>query len=312
MGLVSLRAALAIAVVCAVFRPAPAAAIYIRHDVALSDYVALASDPLYAATGYLRTAGGEFCTGTLVAPTLVLSAAHCFVYTSGENIGQVASPSVIMFGVGETIDAFTNNATGLVLNPGYNIASPAADFDMALLTLSSPILGVPPAALFAGDPFGIIATIVGYGNQGTGVANGLAGAPDRLAAQNVVDLAGNVLRYDFDSPDLDTSFYGDAEPLPLEGTTGTGDSGGPMFLTHGSSAYVVGTLFGGLGNNFYGDRSFYASVARSENLQFLLNAGLDVLTTLPETGTPVPEPATCGLVALGAFLGWRRRMSRRT
>lgn len=310
MGVVSLRIALAIAVAAAMFRPAPAEAIYIRHDVALSNYAALASDPLYAATGYLRTASGQFCTGTLVSPTVVLSAAHCFVYTAGPNQGQVASPSVVMFGVGETIEAFANNAASLVLNPGYNTASPAPDFDMALLTLSTPILNLPPAALFAGDPLGIVATIVGYGGQGTGVSNGLPGAPARLAAQNVVDVAGNVLRYDFDSPDLDASAYGDAEPLFLEGTTATGDSGGPMYLTHGSAAYVVGTLFGGIGNNFYGDRSFYASVARQENLQFLLNAGLNVLTSLPETGTPVPEPGTLGLVALGAWLGARRRRRR--
>jgi hypothetical protein len=283
--------------------PREAAAIYIRHDVALANYVALNSDPAFAATGYLRSANGSFCTGTLVSPTIVLSSAHCFVFTGGPRAGTVALPNDVMFGVGNTIDPFTSNIASLTLNPLFDILSFAPDFDLAVLTLTAPILGVAPAALWAGDPLGMLATILGYGVQGTGTAHGLSGAPARLAAQNVIDIVSNTLQYDFDSPSGTTSFMGSAFPVSLEGTTASGDSGGPLFVSFGSTPFLVGTLFGGIGSNLYGDQSVYARIARTENLAFLASQGIT-------PSSPVPEPATLTLVVAGLVASRRRRTRR--
>ena len=285
----------------------PAAAIYIRHDVALANYVALASDPLYAATGYLRSPNGQFCTGTLVSPTIVLSAAHCFVYTGGPKAGTVALPGDLMFGAGDAVAPFSSNVAALQLNPNYDITNFAPEYDMALVTLSSPFAGITPARLWGGDPFGLTATIVGYGTQGTGVSHGLPGAGPRLAAQNVVDLVGSgSLRIDFDSPNLNANRTGSAFPLPLEGTPATGDSGGPLFVLLDGLPFIAGTLHGGIGSNLYGDISLYSRGAREENLAFLRANGIDL-------ATPVPEPATFGLLSASLLAGWAaRRRQRRT
>jgi hypothetical protein len=292
----------AAAVLCA---PRPAAAIYIRHDVAVSNFQALAADPVYAATGYLRSATGEFCTGTLVAPTIVLSAAHCFVYSGGPKAGTVALPSEVMFGVGDDIAPFESNAVDLELNPNYDIANFGPEFDMALLTLSAPIPGVTPAMIWAGDPLGLLATIVGYGERGTGIAHGLAGVGPRLAAQNVIDLVliGS-LRFDFDSPTGSVNRTGSAFPVPLEGTPATGDSGGPVFALVDGTPLLVGTLTGGIGTNLYGDLSVYSRVAREENLGFLLANGI-------APASAIPEPGTLTLMALGAGGAVARRRRHR-
>jgi hypothetical protein len=292
--------------------PRTASAIYIRHDIAVANYAALASDPIYAATGYLRSAGGQFCTGTLISPTTVLSSAHCFVFPSG----AVAVHTQVMFGLGDTIADFASNVSSLVLNPLFNPLALDVQFDLALLTLSSPINGVTPAKLWAGNPLGLAATIIGYGDQGTGVSHvDPVGAPRKLAAQNVIDMvASDSLQFDFDRPDgfvctnppFSTgcpNLMGGASPLLLEGTPATGDSGSPLFALVNGSPFIVGTLFGGQGSNLYSDRSFYNRVALAENMAFLTENGVTF-------STPVPEPGTLVLVGLGLGAAWRRGRAR--
>jgi len=85
---------------------------------------------------------GAYCTATLIAPSLVLSAAHC-VYNAS---GALRTGETITFRAGyrHGKSAATRTIQKFVAHPGYNAKEPLTNknvaHDLALLELSSPIL----------------------------------------------------------------------------------------------------------------------------------------------------------------------------
>ena len=283
--------------------PSASYGISVRHDRPIGSYNALGAE--FPATGYFGDINGQFCTGTLVAPNKVLTAAHCVDFNAN---GIVDSPvNQLVFGLGANIPggSLTANVSSVAINPGWVSSNGDAQFDMAVITLTSPINGVTPAQIFDGDPTGLRGFAVGYGRQGTGTnfPSNLSGANDKLGAENIIDVVGNTIRFDFDNPSGSTSSFGSATALDLEGTTAGGDSGSPLYAEFGNERYIVGVLNGGF-NPFgvaseYGDISIYAPIRDSSNLAWLSGQGIN----------PVPEPGAFGgvVVALFGLLAYRRR-----
>jgi secreted trypsin-like serine protease len=96
--------------------------------------VALGDRGRYEALGMDRA---QFCGGTLAAPSLVVTAAHC--------VSRVAASDVV---VGSYLDGDLGSVDGRVvrvaaisIHPRYNSDSQAND--IAVLTLTTPLLGVP-------------------------------------------------------------------------------------------------------------------------------------------------------------------------
>jgi hypothetical protein len=112
--------------------------------------------------------------------------------------------------------------------------------------------------------------------------------------------SGTSIRTDFDSPDLNTNTFGSATPLALEGTTGGGDSGGPLLVDFGSGYRVVGSL--NVGYNPYGDYSEYGDVSiwapgnDPDNIIFLQGMGI-----------AVPEPSAAAMLAVVLVIATHRR-----
>ncbi|MFK4106904.1 S1 family peptidase [Streptomyces sp. NPDC019531] len=189
--------------------------------------------------------GGQFCGGTLIAPTRVLTAGHCV-----ESAGDVAGLRVVggrtqVDGTGGTV----RKVSSYRLDSRYG--APGYAYDAAVLTLDRPMpyrtipVAGPKDGRLVAD--GRKVTVLGWGRTGPGVSG------TRLKQAELVL-----------SPVADCQPYTDTETdpaamlcgMPRPGTTDSicpGDSGGPLI----SGGKVVGIVSSG---NKYCDEQFPVSV----------------------------------------------------
>jgi secreted trypsin-like serine protease len=202
-----------------------ASAIVIRDDVDDSKYRVPASE--FPALVDMPGEGH----GVLIAPQWVVTAAHAVTWQS--EIKQV------------TIAGVPRDVELLVIHPGYKKppqklldqalatwdwtlfrALLSSSDDIALLKLAQPVTDVSPVAINkSDDEFGQIIEIIGKGATGNGVTGYEFSSSRRTelrrAYNKVTGADGRWLCYMFDKP---------SEALPLEGGSGSGDSGGPVLL----------------------------------------------------------------------------------
>lgn len=127
-----MRQLLAILAACLTFGMSDSAAAKERPASAL---------PGWEAVGRLNISGKYMCTGTLIAPNLVLTAAHC-VYDA--KTGRRVNPNGIRFEAGLNGGHFkaARDVNKAVVHPGYQFRSAGnaqLGHDIAVLRLSSPI-----------------------------------------------------------------------------------------------------------------------------------------------------------------------------
>lgn len=277
----------AVLLAAAVILPAAQAGT-IRHDRLDSQYTGLAASPAYDAVGmltYNTSAGGFLCSGTAIASSWVVTAAHCL---------DDGTTSNVQFQVGGT----TYGGADWLVAPTWSGNLDDGN-DIALLRLGSDITGVSFAKVNPGIfDLGTVGTHVGFGNTGTGASgftNGTFGT--KRAGNNAIDgvifgAYGNILVTDFDNPSGgDVNISGSAIPLDLEYLIAPGDSGGGLFFDYLGTTYLTGvhsfgaSVDGNLDSD-YGDFSGSTRIA-------------EYWDWIRAVTAPAPAPASLALLLLG-------------
>lgn len=212
-----------------------ASAVVVRDDVPDSQYVVPASE--FPALVDLPGEGH----GVLIAPRWVITAAHAVTWQS--RIDRA------------TINGVPRDVRRLVIHPGYEKppqqlldralatwdwtlfrALLSSSDDVALVELAQPVTDVAPVAIDTrDDAFGQIVKIIGRGATGDGATGYEFDSSHRTelrrAYNRITSVHGRWLCYVFDRP---------SDALPLEGGSGSGDSGGPVLVQAGKEWLLAG------------------------------------------------------------------------
>jgi hypothetical protein len=233
-----------------------------------------------------------WCSGTLVAPTLFLTAAHCVADDPELTIlGVTFDPEPVEPETGEVVGTVISVAdNGLHPHPGY--PGPASDpLDIAIIELEQAAVGITPASLPTRHQFDKLAqttglrgqqfTAVGYGSTGREHEPGPAGpggnAPEFMYPDTRM-FAVSTFRA------LNTAWLRlSMNPSTGDGGTCYGDSGGPNFLgAGGDETDTIAAI------TITGD-----TVCRATNVVYRLDS-VSAQAFLAEFGLVGPPPADEG------------------
>lgn len=179
--------------------------------------------------------GEQFCTGTLISPTVFLTAGHCLAsFPAATALHVTFAPA--LFGGPLNLVA----AAGFTVDPGYRHDS-ANPRDLAVIALDGPVAGIVPVAL---PPAGYLDGLAAKGglrgrnfvNVGYGRSASLTGKPTFGW-----DGARKVSRSPFQSLRRDVLSLLTATRATQLGGDCYGDSGGPKF-PDGNSQMIVAVL----------------------------------------------------------------------
>ena len=217
----------------------------------------------------VRSSNGEnfpICSGTLIAPNVFLTAAHCTLFYQQDlapegDVAYVSLDQSIPFGSLTSSKTQLLRVAHVVTNPNYN-QSQSDSGDIGVLILERNVSGVTPATLPA---CGLLDQLVAQNGLKTATfTNAGYGLQNRVVGGGIPffqDLNPIPRMFSFSSFNSLNGGYLRLSQNPSTGNGGTcfGDSGGPNFLTvNGKQLIVAITITGD-------------SVCRSTNVDYRLD-----------------------------------------
>ncbi|MFJ5552163.1 S1 family serine peptidase [Streptomyces sp. NPDC093225] len=197
----------------------------------------------------------QFCGGSLIAPNVVLTAAHC---VTGEK------PSKLEVTVGRTVLSKKNqgqlrDVRSLTVHPRYAKGDEA--YDLALVELAKPVTGIAAVSLPTQGTDALLrpgakATVIGWGNTDTEITQ----YPDRLRGVQVPLLSHAECKAT--NKDYDKAVNVCAG---VEGKDSCqGDSGGPLFRKVAGRTFQIGIVSYGEGCAEQGAPGVYTSTSSAK------------------------------------------------